>query len=91
LCVLAGLRAAVGGTLDALSPAKVEDLLAGRSFVLKNRAQAAWGEYAKLHGAFHEQATGDPDSPVNRAFRTAYELKLQELDGVAGRSQVMVR
>lgn len=84
LCLLAGLRAAVGASLEALAPGQVEGRLEGRSFLLKTRGQAAWDEYGRMHADFRREAEADPDSAVNRAFRGAYERKLQELDGMEG-------
>jgi predicted component of type VI protein secretion system len=84
LCVMAGLRAAVTTTLDNLSPAVVEEQISGRSFL--GRAGAAWNEYSRLHAEFQRRAGDDPDSPVNREFRSAYERRLQELDTLSTRS-----
>lgn len=83
LCILAGLRAALGATLDALSPEDIEEQLKGRSFVLQGRAAAAWTEYLKLYADVRRQADDDPDGPVSRAFRTAYEQQLQALDALS--------
>ena len=83
LCMLSGLRAALGATLDNLDPAAVEEALKGRSFMLQGRAAAAWGEYVKLYADFRQEAGDNPDSPANRAFRTAYERQLQELDSLS--------
>ena len=84
LCMLAGLRAAVASTLDSLSPEMVEEQLSGRSFL--SRGGAAWNEYARRHAEFKQQAGDDPNSPVNREFRSAYERRLQELDAMSTRS-----
>lgn len=83
LCTMAGLRAAVSATLDGLAPEEAEARLKGQSLVLKNRDAMAFAEYAKLHAAFRESAGDDPDSPVNQAFRSAYERQLQELDAMS--------
>lgn len=86
LCMLAGLRAALSTTLDALAPDAVEGELEGRSYLIKAQREAAlWQEYVRLHAAFREQADDNPDSPVNRAFRAAYERQLTELDSLGGR------
>lgn len=84
LCMLAGLKAAVSSTLDNLSPETVEEQLSGRSFL--SRGGAAWSEYARRHAEFKRQAGDDPNSPVNRDFRSAYERRLQELDAMSTRS-----
>ena len=82
LCMLAGLRAALSSTLEALSPGAVEAGFEGRSFILKNRAAAAWSEYGRLHGDLCTAAADDPDSLINRAFRAAYDRRVRELDGM---------
>lgn len=82
LCILAGLRAALGETLESLDPAAIEEQLKGRSFVLQGRAAAAWAEYQRLYADVRRQADDDPDGPVSRAFRAAYERQLQELDAL---------
>ncbi|MET0293373.1 MAG: type VI secretion system-associated FHA domain protein TagH, partial [Phenylobacterium sp.] len=81
LCLLAGMRGALTTSLDSLSPAQVEAELKGESFILKNRASAAWNVYGRLYAKFLTQAHDDPDSPVNRDFRAAYEAQLRALDG----------
>ena len=80
LCTMAGLRAAVGASIEGLAPQAAEARLAGRSMVLKNRDAMAFAEYERLHAEFAAQAGSDPESPVNRAFRAAYERQLMELD-----------
>ena len=80
LCLLAGLRAALASTLDALAPARVEEAIRGQSTLMKGRGAAAWTEYVRLHGQFRKDADDNPDSPVNREFRAAYERQLTELD-----------
>ncbi|WP_374576199.1 type VI secretion system-associated FHA domain protein TagH [Phenylobacterium sp.] len=82
LCILAGLRAALGATLESLDPDLIEESLKGRAFVLQGRAAAAWGEYLKLYDEVRQQADNDPDSPVSRAFRAAYEQQLKALDAM---------
>ena len=79
VCMLAGLRAALGSTLDALSPEQVAAGAKDGSF-LKNKGAAAWAEYERLHAEFRKQADDNADSPLNRAFRAAYEKQLIELD-----------
>ena len=86
LCILAGLRAALGATLEALDPAAVDDLLKGRAFVLQGRNAAAWTEYLRLYDEVRRQADNDPDSPLSRAFRQAYERQLLALDAMNGAS-----
>ena len=83
LCMMAGLRAAVGSTLEALAPEEAEARLKGQSLMLKNRDAMAFSEYVKLHAEFRMRADGDPDSPVNQAFKAAYERQLTELDAMS--------
>jgi predicted component of type VI protein secretion system len=85
LCMLAGMRAAIGETLQSLSPEAIEAPLKGQSFVLKTKAQACWTEYAKRHAELLQRAADDPDSALNRAFAAAYESRLQELDSTGSR------
>ena len=85
LCMLAGLRAALASTLEALSPEETEAELAGRRFLLKGgRDAAAWNEYRRLYTRFRKEADDNPDSQINREFRAAYERQLQALDGLSG-------
>lgn len=83
VCVMAGLRAAVAATLDALAPEQAEARLKGQSLVLKNRDAVAFAEYAKLHADYRARADRDPESPVNKAFKAAYERQLVELDAMS--------
>ena len=83
LCMLAGLRAALSSSLDTLAPGRIEEAIKDQSFVLKPRAAVAWGEYVRTYGEFRREAEDSADSPVNRAFRAAYEKQLDELDRMA--------
>ena len=76
------LREAVGATLDELAPEKVDELLKAQSFVARAKPGAAWSEYIRLHDDLRRLADNDPDNPVNRAFRAAYERQLRELDAL---------
>ncbi len=84
ICMLAGLRAALGSTLDALSPEQVASAVKEGSF-LKNKGAASWAEYERLYAEFRKQADDNADSPLNRAFRAAYEKQLVELDAKSAR------
>ncbi len=83
LCMLAGLRAALASSLDTLAPARIDEAIKDQSFVLKPRAAVAWAEYVKVYGQYRREAEDSADSPVNRAFRAAYEKQLDELDRMA--------
>lgn len=83
LCMLAGHRAALAETLEALSPASLEAQAGGRGFLPGARGAHLWSEYGKAYEAFRQQAADDPDSHPNRAFRAAYERQLESLDGAS--------
>ena len=85
LCMLAGLRAALSSTLEALAPAKIEEAVKDQPFVLKTRGAVAWSEYTRVHAELRREAEDNADSPVNREFRAAYEKQLIELDRMASR------
>ena len=86
LCLLAGMRASVSSTLRALDPAIVETQISGHHYIMKSKkGAAAWSEYAKIYSDFCKQADDNPDSQVNRDFRSAYEHQLGELDGLSSR------
>ncbi|QYE35375.1 type VI secretion system-associated FHA domain protein TagH [Polymorphobacter sp. PAMC 29334] len=82
-CVLAGMRAAIGTTMTTLSPAATEAAVEGRSFLIKAQRDAAlWVQYAERFDRFKVDGE-DVDGVINRAFRTAYEKQLAELDAKA--------
>lgn len=84
LCMLAGMRAAIATTMDALSPTMTGGALEGRSFLIKAQREAAlWSEYVERFERFRLEADDSADGPVNRAFRNAYEKQLNELLGAA--------
>jgi predicted component of type VI protein secretion system len=84
LCLLAGMRGALIAALEGLSPAEVEERIKGETGLLKNKAALAWNEYGRTYALFLAQAHDDPDSPMNREFRAAYERQLKALDGGGG-------
>lgn len=84
LCLLAGMRGALLAALEGLSPAEVEERIKGETGLLKNKAALAWNEYGRTYALFLAQAHDDPDSPMNREFRAAYERQLKALDGGGG-------
>ena len=84
LCMLAGLRAALGETMEALSPAKTEERVEGRFLIKAQRDAALWAEYRQLHERFRAEADDNADSAINRAFRSAYEKQLTQLIDVGG-------
>lgn len=84
LCLLAGMRGALIAALEGLSPAEIEERIKGETGLLKNKAALAWNEYGRTYALFLAQAHDDPDSPMNREFRAAYERQLKALDGGGG-------
>jgi predicted component of type VI protein secretion system len=78
LCVMAGMRAAVAATVDGLDPDNVPNATPARGlFAVRSTLPDG---YRRHHAEFAAQAAQDPDGPVNRAFRYAYEQRLRELD-----------
>jgi type VI secretion system FHA domain protein len=81
LCVLAGMRGAIGATFDLLSPAEIEARTANRGFVMPGqRSAAAWSDYVEQFAAQRREADDSVDGPINRAFRHAYEDQLRQID-----------
>lgn len=75
LCMMAGLRATIAATLSELEPDKAQT---GGGFLGVGRGGLEG--YRRLHAQVAAAAAADPDGPVNRAFRKAYEGRLKELD-----------
>ena len=74
LCMLAGMRAALSATFEALAPAQAEARLGARSYLMAVQRDAAlWGEYVTIAEALRVEAEDNPDGLVNRAFRRGYE------------------
>lgn len=86
LCMLAGLRASIGATMDALSPAAAEAQVEGRFLIKAQRDAALWAEYRELYERFCNEADSSADGAINRAFREAYERQLGQLLDVGGGS-----
>lgn len=86
LCMLAGMRAALGATFDMLAPSEIERRIAGRSFVMPGqKSAAAWSEYSERFAALRREADDSAEGPINRAFREAYDTQSKQLDGRAAR------
>jgi len=82
LCMLAGMRAALAATFQALSPEEVEARVAARSYLLPMQRDAAlWHEYVQMAGQVRSEADDSADGLINRAFRQAYEAQAAELTG----------
>ncbi|SFS09793.1 type VI secretion system-associated FHA domain protein TagH [Sphingomonas jatrophae] len=82
LCVLAGMRAALGATFDLLAPSEIDKRIANRGFVMPGqRSAASWNEYTELFATLRREADDDAEGPINKAFRQAYEGLAAQLDG----------
>ncbi|HEX8446837.1 MAG TPA: type VI secretion system-associated FHA domain protein TagH [Sphingomonas sp.] len=80
LCMLAGMRAALGATFDILGPDDIERRIAGRNYLIRaQRDAAAWTEYAERHAAVRHEAEDSSEGAINAAFRSAYERQLEEI------------
>jgi type VI secretion system protein ImpI len=80
LCTLAGMRAALSATFDALAPAQAEARLGGRGYLMAVQRDAAlWGEYVSLAESLRLEAEDNPDGLINRAFRHGYEEQAAEI------------
>jgi type VI secretion system FHA domain protein len=86
LCVLAGMRAALGSTFDLLSPSETDKRVAkGKHLIRAQRDAAAWTEFTELFAELRREADDSAEGPINKAFRQAYEQQLKELDGYGAR------
>ncbi|WP_076070847.1 type VI secretion system-associated FHA domain protein TagH [Sphingomonas montana] len=80
LCMLAGMRAALGATFDALGPDEIERRLASRNYLIRTqRDAAAWIEYADRYAEIRREADSSSEGIINAAFRSAYERQLEEI------------
>lgn len=85
LCMLAGMRAALATTFDALAPARVEARMGARGYLMAVQRDAAlWSEYVALADALRLEAEDNPDGLVNRAFRQGYEDQAAQIIGDMG-------
>jgi len=67
VCLMAGSRAVLSAALKSLSPAEVA------------QAQEHSIDYAELYADVRKRALGEPDSPINVAFREAYAQQRRDL------------
>jgi type VI secretion system FHA domain protein len=82
LCMLAGMRSALGETFRALQPGQVEARLGGRSYLMAVQRDAAlWNEYVSMAEGLRLEAEDNPDGLINRAFRQGYEEQAAALTG----------
>jgi predicted component of type VI protein secretion system len=75
----AGARAALGALLAELSPDAVAEGLQGQSLFMKNRAEALWSEYKRLHA----KAAAEPGAAAFREGYAASEPASPETSGRA--------
>jgi len=67
VCLMAGSRAVLSAALKSLSPDEVAE------------ANQRDVDYAELYADVRKRALGEPDSPINVAFREAYEQQRRNL------------
>jgi predicted component of type VI protein secretion system len=82
LSLMAGSRAAINAVFEDISPAKIEQGLKGNALVFQTRADACWRAFQTRHAAMAADASENPESAVNRAFRQGYERQVRKLDGL---------
>jgi predicted component of type VI protein secretion system len=68
LCMMAGSRAVLTAALKSLSPEEVR------------RANMGGSDYAAHYADVRKRALGEPESPINVAFREAYEQQRRDID-----------
>lgn len=79
ISMLAGSRGVLTEALEALSPERVSHSLRGETFMFGGKDAAAWKEYERIYAAFRMEVLTNPQGPVDRAFRAAYERQHNEL------------
>ncbi len=78
-CLMAGSRAVLAASLKSLSPEEVEKTTEGSTTFGKRQTGMWLRRYADLYESVRKRALGEPESPINVAFREAYELQRREL------------
>jgi predicted component of type VI protein secretion system len=81
LCLMAGSRAAVAAAFEDVSPAMVEEQTKGHALLFK--AEGCWREFQKRFESAVSDARENPQGPVNRAFKDAYERHARALEGLS--------
>lgn len=84
ICLMAGSRAAVSATLDALNPDAVSEQAGSSLFMTKS--EACWRQVQTLHASLASEARENADSAINRAFRQGYEQQLRQIEEMDTRS-----
>jgi predicted component of type VI protein secretion system len=79
LCLMAGSRAVLAAALRSLSPEEVEKASEGTSTFGKRSSGVSLRRYAQLYDSVRQRALGEPESPINVAFREAYDQQRREL------------
>lgn len=79
VCMTAGSRAVLSAVLQHLSPERIEQRSDAKP-LRRNRDAALWRSYGEIYNDVRRRALGDPESPVNLAFREAYEHQLRDLN-----------
>lgn len=81
---VAGMRAAMQGLIARFDPAALEARLANRAIVdamlPMNRRARLWELFGETYGALSREAEDDFEALFGRAFRTAYEAQIAQLE-----------
>jgi predicted component of type VI protein secretion system len=83
---MAGSRAAVAATLEAVEPARVEEAVKGQPLLFQTKVEACWREFLKRHAQVSVEARENPDGAINRAFKAGYERHVRKLDELGASS-----
>jgi predicted component of type VI protein secretion system len=86
LCLMAGSRAAIAALFEETAPQAIEAGLKGNALMLQSKADACWRAFRDKHAALVGDATDNPQSDINRAFKRGYERHVRKLDGLGTRS-----
>jgi predicted component of type VI protein secretion system len=82
LCLMAGSRAAIAAVFEETDPQAIEAGLKGNALMLQSKADASWRAFRDRHATLVADATDNPHSRVNRAFKQGYERHVRKLDGL---------
>ncbi|MDT9598861.1 type VI secretion system-associated FHA domain protein TagH [Sphingosinicella rhizophila] len=84
LSTFCGFRASLLALVDIASPKRIEERIEGQKLFLKGRSSALWTEYEQVHRDLDAQMRDDLDGSINRAFISAYEQKMRDLNNGGG-------
>jgi predicted component of type VI protein secretion system len=82
LCLMAGSRAAVAALFEEMAPRAIEAGLRSNALMLQSKPEACWRAFRDKHAALVADATDNPQSGVNQAFKQGYERQVRKFDGL---------